>query len=184
MQKSNEVVVATQPSPKTERLPLQKRKKTISDDTHFPGPLFPAVRRNDRPSDLRVFIDSDASSSNSSITPTSSNGTSNGSNFSISSFNDRDWMYPSFLGPHMVRNRVKVKANKSQKHESKVAGEKQRVQELGSKKKEEEEEEEVKKDAGPVCSDGVLVSQSSSVSQSGSKTRGIKCSWMSVLVSN
>lgn len=134
----------------TEKPPLPKRSKTISDDTHFPGPLFPAVRRTDKPFDLRVSIDSDAVASSSS-----SSSSSNG-------FNERDWMYPSFLGPHMGRRRIKVKPNKL---EFKGNEEKKRIQELGSKKEEKE-----------VAS--FSVTQTSSVSQLSGKTRGLKSSLM------
>lgn len=137
----------------TEKPPLPKRSKTISDDTHFPGPLFPAVRRTDKPFDLRVSIDSDAVASSSSLS--SSSSSSNG-------FNERDWMYPSFLGPHMGRRRIKVKPNKL---EFKGNEEKKRIQELGSKKEEKE-----------VAS--FSVTQTSSVSQLSGKTRGLKSSLM------
>lgn len=137
----------------TEKPPLPKRSKTISDDTHFPGPLFPAVRRTDKSFDLRVSIDSDAVASSSSLS--SSSSSSNG-------FNERDWMYPSFLGPHMGRRRIKVKPNKL---EFKGNEEKKRIQELGSKKEEKE-----------VAS--FSVTQTSSVSQLSGKTRGLKSSLM------
>lgn len=140
----------------TEKPPLPKRSKTISDDTHFPGPLFPAVRRTDKPFDLRVSIDSDAVASSSSLS-SSSNG-----------FNERDWMYPSFLGPHMGRRRIKVKPNKL---EFKGNEEKKRIQELGSKK----EEKEV---ASLAVTQSNSVTQTSSVSQLSGKTRGLKSSLM------
>ena len=134
----------------TEKPPLPKRSKTISDDTHFPGPLFPAVRQTDKPFDLRVSLDSDAVASSSS-----SSSSSNG-------FNERDWMYPSFLGPHMGRRRIKVKPNKL---EFKGNEEQKKIQELGSKKEEKE-----------VAS--FSVTQTSSVSQLSGKTRGLKSSLM------
>lgn len=140
----------------TEKPPLPKRSKTISDDTHFPGPLFPAVRRTDKSFDLRVSIDSDAVASSSS-----SSSSSNG-------FNERDWMYPSFLGPHMGRRRIKVKPNKL---EFKGNEEKKRIQELGSKK----EEKEV---ASLAVTQSNSVTQTSSVSQLSGKTRGLKSSLM------
>lgn len=142
----------------TEKPPLPKRSKTISDDTHFPGPLFPAVRRTDKSFDLRVSIDSDAVASSSSL---SSSSSSNG-------FNERDWMYPSFLGPHMGRRRIKVKPNKL---EFKGNEEKKRIQELGSKK----EEKEV---ASLAVTQSNSVTQTSSVSQLSGKTRGLKSSLM------
>ncbi|KAH9685199.1 putative ion channel protein POLLUX [Citrus sinensis] len=142
----------------TGKPPLPKRSKTISDDTHFPGPLFPAVRRTDKSFDLRVSIDSDAVASSSSL---SSSSSSNG-------FNERDWMYPSFLGPHMGRRRIKVKPNKL---EFKGNEEKKRIQELGSKK----EEKEV---ASLAVTQSNSVTQTSSVSQLSGKTRGLKSSLM------
>ncbi|KAJ6928038.1 hypothetical protein NC651_011904 [Populus alba x Populus x berolinensis] len=119
----------------TERPLLKKTKITpssLSDDTRFPGPLFPTVRRTAAPplvpsihhhhhrvrappSDLRISKDSVSSNNNfnnssangatNSIDISGSNITSDNSNFSV----DRDWMYPSFLGPHVARNRVTVK---------------------------------------------------------------------------
>ncbi|XP_044490331.1 probable ion channel SYM8 isoform X3 [Mangifera indica] len=120
MQKSDN----TKASPvAAERPPRQKRTKTIPQDTHFHGPLFPAVRRNSTakkpPSDLRVFIESESSSlpsNRGNATPSSRSSSSNGSTgFNVNSFGERDWMYPSFLGPHMGRSGVKVKGNKAQK---------------------------------------------------------------------
>lgn len=142
----------------TGKPPLPKRSKTISDDTHFPGPLFPAVRRTDKSFDLRVSIDSDAVASSSSL---SSSSSSNG-------FNERDWMYPSFLGPHMGRRRIKVKPNKL---EFKGNEEKKRIQDLGSKK----EEKEV---ASLAVTQSNSVTQTSSVSQLSGRTRGLKSSLM------
>jgi hypothetical protein len=119
----------------TERPLLKKTKITSSsiwDDTRFPGPVFPSVRRTAAPplmpsihhhhhhlrpppSDLRLSKDSVSSNNNfnnsssngatNSIDISGSNITSDNSSFSV----DRGWMYPSFLGPHVVRNRVTVK---------------------------------------------------------------------------
>lgn len=144
----------------TGKPPLPKRSKTISDDTHFPGPLFPAVRRTDKPFDLRVSIDSDAAASSSSLS-SSSLSSSNG-------FNERDWMYPSFLGPHMGRRRIKVKPNKL---EFKGNEEKKRIQELGSKKEE-------KAVASLAVTQSNSVTQTSSVTQLSGRTRGLKSSLM------
>lgn len=135
----------------TERRPLLKRSKTISEATHFPAPPFPPVRRPDKPFDLRVSIDSDSASSSSS------NG-----------FNKRDWMYPSFLGPHMGRSRVKVKPNKLALNGNE---EKKRIRELGLKKEE-------KKVASLAVTQSDSVAQSSSVSQLSARTRGLKSSLM------
>jgi len=123
----------------TERPLLKKIKSTsssISDDTRFPGPRFPSVRRTAAPplmpsihhhhhhhlrpppSDLRLSKDSVSSNNNfnnssanggtNSIDISGSNITSDNLNFSV----DRDWMYPSFLGPHVARNRVTVKGRR------------------------------------------------------------------------
>ena len=101
------------PSPKkVERPPVLKKFKTISPDDprptpHFPGPLFPAVRRiTGLPpsSDRRASIETDASTKHSSGSNVTS---SNLNNIDVvNSLSDRDWMYPSFLGPHAARNRV------------------------------------------------------------------------------
>ncbi|KAK9048198.1 hypothetical protein SSX86_032839 [Deinandra increscens subsp. villosa] len=99
-----------------ERRPLLKKSRTIADSTtaHFPGPLFPAVRRfsssDDSPpppippsststwSPRRSFDSSDSSS-------TTTSDTFPGQTFG---FADRDYVYPSFLGPNTTRNRVTV----------------------------------------------------------------------------
>ncbi|XP_022748682.1 ion channel DMI1-like isoform X4 [Durio zibethinus] len=94
---------------KAERPPVLKKFKTLSPDDlrptpHFPGPLFPAVRRvTSLPSssDRRASIDTVASSNGSNVT--SSNLNNSGV---VNNFSDRDWMYPSFLRPHAARNRV------------------------------------------------------------------------------
>ncbi|RVW28157.1 putative ion channel POLLUX [Vitis vinifera] len=92
------------PNPnKYERPPVLKKSRTISDDVvpapHFPGPLFPAVRR----------------SSPSPPPPPPPPASSTAAD--VSGFSDRDWLFPSFLGPHTVRGRVPVQAAKSPKHD-------------------------------------------------------------------
>ncbi|XP_059648221.1 ion channel POLLUX isoform X2 [Cornus florida] len=96
------------PNPsKPERPPLLKKFKTIPDDTQFPGPLFPAVRRiSTSPPSSHRSSDSEGSIA---ADPLANNGVG---------FSDRDWLFPSFLGPHAARKRVSVKASKSLKHES------------------------------------------------------------------
>ena len=100
--------------PLPERRPLLKKSRTIADSTaaHFPGPLFPAVRRlasDESPPPLppsssstwsprRSFDSSDSSS-------TTASDTFPGQTFG---FADRDYVYPSFLGPNTTRNRVTV----------------------------------------------------------------------------
>ncbi|XP_034701803.1 probable ion channel SYM8 isoform X2 [Vitis riparia] len=90
------------PNPnKYERPPVLKKSRTNSDDVvpapHFPGPLFPAVRR----------------SSPSPPPPPPASSTA----ADASGFSDRDWLFPSFLGPHTVRGRGTVQAAKSPKHD-------------------------------------------------------------------
>ncbi|KAF9684961.1 hypothetical protein SADUNF_Sadunf03G0004700 [Salix dunnii] len=109
--------------------PLLKKTKTtsssIQDDIHFPGPLFPSVRRTAAPPptpsthhrlrpplpDLRPSTNSNnhatVNATNISVDMSGSGG-SNNSSFSV----DRDWIYPSFLGPHVARNRVEVKGRR------------------------------------------------------------------------
>lgn len=92
----------------SERPPLLKRSRTISDGArtatpHFPGPLFPAVRRvstisswtpsQQRPSDLRVSVDDNDP-------PSSSSSSASSSLSHRGDFSDRDWVYPSFVVPH------------------------------------------------------------------------------------
>ncbi|XP_077248803.1 ion channel protein isoform X2 [Tasmannia lanceolata] len=96
------------PNPsKGETPPLLKKSRTISADgrtpPHFHGPLFPAVRRisTSPPSSGRLTIDDPPENSNGGIS-------------------DRDWYYPSFLGPHSSRNRVSIKATKSQAKSPKI----------------------------------------------------------------
>ncbi|XP_031267910.1 ion channel DMI1 isoform X1 [Pistacia vera] len=160
MQKSDD----TKASPvavAAERPPRQKRTKTTPNDTHFPGPLFPAVRRNSTankaPSDLRVFVESDSSSTSlnhGNFTPSSSSSSSNGSSgFNVNSFGERDWMFPSFLGPHMGRSGVKVKGSKAQKPQMII--------------------EELKKEE---VQEVVAVSQTQTQTQSAGRTRGVKSS--------
>ncbi|XP_041010786.1 ion channel DMI1 isoform X1 [Juglans microcarpa x Juglans regia] len=106
------------PSPsKFERPPLLKKFKTIAEHAeptpHFPGPLFPAVRRIStlpnsrsslRPSDLRVSV---------------TNGDDSSSRHD-NRLSDRDWIYPPFLGAYPARGRavpVKLNSTKSRKLE-------------------------------------------------------------------
>ncbi|XAR49355.1 hypothetical protein NMG60_11032534 [Bertholletia excelsa] len=96
------------PSPsKPERPPLLKKFKTVPDEPrtpHFPGPLFPAVRRvsTSPPTSFRSMD--------------SENGSTDRDSFGsgVVGFSDRDGIYPSFLGPHASRNRVTMKSSKSQ----------------------------------------------------------------------
>ncbi|CAI9294233.1 unnamed protein product [Lactuca saligna] len=100
--------------PLPERRPLLKKSRTIADSStaHFPGPLFPAVRRPSSDESNPPLPPSSSStwsprrsfdSSDSSSTTTSD--TFPGQTFG---FADRDYVYPSFLGPNTTRNRVTV----------------------------------------------------------------------------
>lgn len=111
MPKSDEDSNKNPDTNKPERPPVLKKSRTIAVDDnrtpHFPGPLFPVVRRisTSPPSSYR-FSDPPSSMADDPLA-TQSIGLS-----------DRDWQYPSFLGPHTSRNRVSVKASfKSPKHE-------------------------------------------------------------------
>ncbi|CAN4125143.1 unnamed protein product [Withania somnifera] len=108
---------SSNPNPNNpERPPLLKKSKIIADKTpaaHFPGPLFPAVRRvsSTPPFSARFSSESHTYSSANST----STSASNDANFG---FGDRDYVYPSFLGPHTTRSRVNVKStSKSQRNQ-------------------------------------------------------------------
>lgn len=89
---------------KSESPPLPKRSKTIASGAHphFPGPLFPVMRRNatlplpphhqhqQPPTDLRVFTGNNHSYNNGDYA--SAGG-------AASNLNNRDWFYPSFMVP-------------------------------------------------------------------------------------
>ncbi|GLT97040.1 hypothetical protein SLE2022_146260 [Rubroshorea leprosula] len=108
-------------SQKLERPPRLEKSRTIASDDgcstpHFPGPLFPAVRRVTSLPSSPDRRDSVASRKQSSTT-SSSNATnfSNVNNVDVGSASERDWLYPPFLGPHAARKRVvTVKPSKSQ----------------------------------------------------------------------
>lgn len=72
---------------------------------HFLGPLFPAVRRTAKtPSSTACAA---ASSFSDLRVPT---GKEDGSSeLGISSFSDREWVYPSFLGAYPAKSRVSNK---------------------------------------------------------------------------
>ncbi|OMO75200.1 CASTOR/POLLUX/SYM8 ion channel [Corchorus capsularis] len=111
---------------KAERPPkLKKFKATSLDDQpstpHFPGPLFPAVRgvTGLPPSSNRhVSIDTDASTKHTSR----SNVSTSLGNADANSLSNRDWFYPSFLGPQAARNRV-VTVKAASKSPSQGSGE-------------------------------------------------------------
>lgn len=84
---------------KGERPPLLKKSKTISSDDgrstpHFPGPLLPAVRR------VSTLPPPSSSDLNADVPTTTVN------HIDFTKLSDRDWMFPSFLGPHAA-SRVK-----------------------------------------------------------------------------
>ncbi|OMO92250.1 CASTOR/POLLUX/SYM8 ion channel [Corchorus olitorius] len=111
---------------KAERPPkLKKFKATSLDDQpstpHFPGPLFPAVRRVTGvppSSNCHVSIDTDASTKHTSR----SNVSTSLGNADANSLSNRDWLYPSFLGPQAARNRV-VTVKAASKSPSQGSGE-------------------------------------------------------------
>ncbi|KAG8650278.1 ion channel POLLUX isoform X3 [Manihot esculenta] len=156
---------------KAERPPLLKKSKTsISDGTHFPGPLFPAVRHISastpstplRPpfSDLRVSV------GNGDASPAHNSGRS----ISDSSFSGRDWVYPSFLGPHVAGNRVTVKGRRGSGGNNKVAEEKKGTGSVSSKSvKVKEEKLKIEKEVKTAASQ-VLATQRSSAAQSDSRS--------------
>ncbi|KAJ0561316.1 putative CASTOR/POLLUX/SYM8 ion channel domain, NAD(P)-binding domain superfamily [Helianthus annuus] len=103
--------------PPPERRPLLKKSRTIavSDSTtpHFPGPLFPAVRRLSSSDDSHTSLPPSSTSTWSprrSFDSSESSSTSASDTFSGQTFGfaDRDYVYPSFLGPNTTRNRVTV----------------------------------------------------------------------------
>ncbi|KAK8563191.1 hypothetical protein V6N12_011246 [Hibiscus sabdariffa] len=101
-------------SRKAERPPVLKKFKTVAPDDlrptpHFPGPLFPAVRRvTSLPpsSDRRAPVDTDASADKHSSEGNAAASSLNNNVDVVNSLSGRDWMYPSFLGPHAARNRM------------------------------------------------------------------------------
>ncbi|EYU26483.1 hypothetical protein MIMGU_mgv11b015718mg, partial [Erythranthe guttata] len=104
------------PAKPEERPPVSKKFKTTtssSDDSqtppHFPGPLFPAVRRL---SPTPSFNSTTSSSSSSTTTTTSPRGGGNTTTSDAFSFNfsDRDYVFPSNLGPYSTRRSVTVKS--------------------------------------------------------------------------
>ncbi|XP_065870478.1 ion channel DMI1-like isoform X2 [Euphorbia lathyris] len=161
-------------SKKAEWPPLLKRTKTsIPDDNHFPGPLFPAVRRispsppsppfRSQLPDLRVSVGAD------NFSPAQSTGNTIGDD---SSFSDRDWVFPSFLGPHVTANRVTVKGRRGSgaANGNKMAEEKKGIGTVSTPSEKIKVEKEVKTAASQV-----LVTQSSSMTQSAGarSSRGI-----------
>lgn len=111
------------PNPnKSETRRLLKKSKTIAEHAgstpHFPGPLFPAVRRistlpnshaSPRPSDLRVSV----------------TGSDDPSWPHPNSANDRDWIYPPILGAYPARGRavpLKPKQRKPEESDSSRRG--------------------------------------------------------------
>ncbi|KAK8626594.1 hypothetical protein V6N13_134231 [Hibiscus sabdariffa] len=97
-------------SRKAERPPVLKKFKTVAlaphdprPTPHFPGPLFPAVRRVTSlpPSSDHTDASTDKHSTEGNAAASSLNNVD-----VVNSLSGRDWMYPSFLGPHAARNRM------------------------------------------------------------------------------
>ncbi|GLT61671.1 hypothetical protein SLA2020_343600 [Shorea laevis] len=152
---------------KTERPPVLKKSRTIASDDdrcstpHFPGPLFPAVRHvSSLPSSLDLYDSDEIEEVNVGYVR----------NVDADGATERDWLYPSFPGPHAVSNREStVKPCKSQIEgggreaggvQGKLVDEKQKLL-LGAN----DEEEEVRNAASQV-----LVTYSRAVSQSSAST--------------
>ncbi|KAE8670185.1 putative ion channel POLLUX [Hibiscus syriacus] len=173
-------------SRKAERPPVLKKFKTVAPDDprptpHFPGPLFPAVRRVislPTSSDRRGSVDID----------TSADKHSSKGNAAASSFNNvdaanilsgRDWMYPSFLGPHAARNRV-VTVKPASKPP--VRGDEERLVERVQGKVVEEKQqsntpaykEEIKIVASQASTTTTITERSSVSSSSARRIRGLK----------
>lgn len=95
---------------------MLKKSKIIADKTpaaQFPVPLFPAVRRvfSTPPSSARFSSESHTYSAANSTSASASNDANFG-------YGDRDYVYPSFLGPHTTRSRVNVQStSKSQRNQ-------------------------------------------------------------------
>ncbi|KAK6157010.1 hypothetical protein DH2020_011258 [Rehmannia glutinosa] len=107
------------PNPaKPERPPLTKKSKTTasgSDDSqppHFPGPLFPAVRRLSPTPSFNSSSSSTTTTSTSAVTSPGGGGSSTSDAFSFN-FSDRDYVFPSNLGPYSTRRNVSVKSSSS-----------------------------------------------------------------------
>ncbi|KAL5704209.1 putative ion channel sym8 [Ranunculus cassubicifolius] len=85
------------PNPKPERPPLLKKSRTISDQSR-------SISTSPSPAH-RFLVTGDNSNNNN-------NGGGGGGIY------DRDWYYPSFLGPHTTRTRIDVKSTKEkQQHQ-------------------------------------------------------------------
>lgn len=101
---------------KSDRPPLLKKPKTIDDVNHpdeeppnFPDSLFPAIRRRTPPfPDLRVSV-------HNQVPPTSSDPNT------TTTFSDRDWVYPSFLGAYPAKARVSIKPSSKSHHNAPAA---------------------------------------------------------------
>ncbi|KAL7157358.1 hypothetical protein ABFS83_02G072800 [Erythranthe nasuta] len=104
------------PAKPEERPPVTKKFKTTtssSDDPqtppHFPGPLFPAVRRLSPTPSFNSTTSSSSSSSTTTTTSPRGGGNSTSDAFSFN-FSDRDYVFPSNLGPYSTRRSVTVKS--------------------------------------------------------------------------
>ncbi|PIN16988.1 hypothetical protein CDL12_10356 [Handroanthus impetiginosus] len=118
MQESNGQSSSGQNPAKPERPPVNKKTKTAvsgSDDSqtpHFPGPLFPTVRRVS-PSPSLNSTSTTTTSSSVGTSPGGGGSNSSGSDALSFNFSDRDYVFPSNLGPYSTRRNVTVKSSSS-----------------------------------------------------------------------
>lgn len=94
---------------------LKKSKITVPDDgrtPHFPGPLFPAVRRPSSNSSSTFPSSSSSSATAATVSTTTSSASTSRDAFSFN-FSDRDYVFPSNLGPYSTRRSVTVKSSSS-----------------------------------------------------------------------
>lgn len=155
--------------------PKLKKSRTIASDDgiptpHFPGPLFPAVRRISSLPLSHNRSDSDFSLNQSGGARNSSSNVSGFGNDDGISASERDWLYPSFLGAHAARSRVvSVKQTKSQgRGGGRVAGGVQ-CKEVDEKQRIGASKEEVRN-----LRNQVLVTNSRLQSQSGAR-KSLRC---------
>ncbi|GMI74380.1 hypothetical protein like AT5G49960 [Hibiscus trionum] len=155
-------------SQKAERPPVLKKFKSVAPDDprptpHFPGPLFPAVRRV---TSLPPSRASDASAdSQGNVAASCLNNVD-----VVSSLSDRDWMYPSFLGPHSARNRV-VTVKPASRPPVRGGGERlvERVQGMAVDEKQQSNTPANKEEVKIAASTTTTVTERSSVSSSSTR---------------
>ncbi|KAL0357198.1 UNVERIFIED_CONTAM: putative ion channel SYM8, partial [Sesamum calycinum] len=117
MQATNAQSIAGQSPGKPERPPLNKKFRTADsggDDAQTPH--FPAVRRlSPSPSFNSTSSSTSTTTNASSSAPTTTGGGLSSSSSDAFSFNfsDRDYVFPSNLGPYSTRRNVTVKSSSS-----------------------------------------------------------------------